>query len=230
MASLRSSMAFVLHVLVFCFLFHGSSAADQEQITKVCNRVPPKDFTFCNKTLFEDPRTPAATIQGLCTIASGLSIDLVRDTIDNIDGFLRNSTDPVINERLEYCRKNYASAYDDFYNAWKASLNNSFVDVVNSVRSGTSRGIDCLNGFRKRQFVETSPVAEMTYELVTFEGIIFSITQELLPSNGISEHGTSRGSLVGTHMIYILQTHTTLDGAKRTLQEIEGPPLLGLEE
>ncbi|KAF9614306.1 hypothetical protein IFM89_017286 [Coptis chinensis] len=109
----------------------------------------------------------------------------------------------VTKKRLvQYCRKNYTSAYDDFYNAWKFSGTKCFVDVVKLVTNGTNKAIDCLDEFRRPPLIQTCPVAPMIYQLFTFEGIIFSITQDLIGAG--SRQRQNLGPLTEENKIHIV--------------------------
>ncbi|CAK7348481.1 unnamed protein product [Dovyalis caffra] len=150
--------------------------ADAALLQSICKES--QDPDFCNRTLATDPRVAAANLDALALISISLPTIQVQGTLDNIPGILRQTSDSLGKQRLGVCQTDYNDALGQFRGAYNSSNAKAYMDVINWVRDGTNRVIDCENIY-KRDPIRVSPITTDNHNVIKLEQTQLSVDQNL---------------------------------------------------
>ncbi|KAL2475799.1 Cell wall/vacuolar inhibitor of fructosidase 2 [Abeliophyllum distichum] len=154
-------------------IYANSDVNSTQLATQVCKNTT--NFSFCQASVYSDPRAPVADRYVLSYIAFGLAYKNATNTSDYIDFTLKSIKEgakPEIIEALQKCQGDYKEAIralsealnnldsETFYGLDKLSL-----DVENSARS-------CEAGFQGH-----SPISEKNQNLINLSNICYVVSK-----------------------------------------------------
>ncbi|PON61777.1 Pectinesterase inhibitor domain containing protein [Parasponia andersonii] len=184
-------------VVVAATLMLGSSAAaaaatvvdlatnvnNKALVDYICKQA--ESYDFCFSILSRDVRTPSADIHGLSLLSIALSIDQVSDTIDQkIDHptFSHAAADHVDKDRMDACKSDYEKALTMFLRAYDACSRRSYWEVIDLVKYGANKAIDCENIYRRHDPMRVSPISGDNHKLIRLAEITLIVIDTLLRS------------------------------------------------
>ncbi|KAJ6710639.1 PECTINESTERASE INHIBITOR-LIKE [Salix koriyanagi] len=177
------SLALPLVVIWACFPSHIAAIRFEKKagvalVQSLCNES--QDPDFCNRTLATDPRVEAANMDGLALISISLTIDQVQTTSDSIASIRGQVSDPIGKQRIEVCQADYTDALRQFRGAFSSSDGKAYWDVIDRVRDGTNKVIDCENIY-KRDPIRASPISVDNHNVIKLSELTLIIVDQILP-------------------------------------------------
>ncbi|KAF9688191.1 hypothetical protein SADUNF_Sadunf02G0171400 [Salix dunnii] len=177
------SLALPLMVIWACFPSHIAAIrfetkADAALVQSLCKES--QDPDFCNRTLAADPRVEAANMDGLALISISLTVDQVQTTSDSIASILGQISDTIGKRRLGVCQTDYTDALGQFRSAFSSSDAKAYWDVIDRVRDGTNKVIDCENIY-KRDPITASPISVDNHNVIKLSELTLIIVDKILP-------------------------------------------------
>ncbi|KDP31611.1 hypothetical protein JCGZ_14836 [Jatropha curcas] len=171
-------MASLLHqtliFVLFCICFFVVEAIDLPSVEAVCKKT--QDYNFCLKSFTDDPRTPAADMHGLELISISLTIIQIQATqSNNFTTIGKRITDPVGKKRLGVCISNYDDALAKFQGAIRAAQNKAYMDVINWIRDGFNKIVECENIYRMGEPIAVCPVSGENHKIIKLTEITLII-------------------------------------------------------
>ncbi|PON88727.1 Pectinesterase inhibitor domain containing protein [Trema orientale] len=170
----------------------AAAATAVEQATNVKNEAlvdyickQAESYDFCFSILSGDVRTPSADIRGLALLSIALSIDQVSDTSDQKIPHLTFShaaADHVDEHRMEVCKSDYGEALAMFRGAYVACSRRSYWEVIDWVKDGANKAIDCENIYRRHDPIRVSPISGDNHKLIRLAEITLIVIDALLRS------------------------------------------------
>ncbi|XP_065871909.1 LOW QUALITY PROTEIN: pectinesterase inhibitor 5 [Euphorbia lathyris] len=92
----------------------------------------------------------------------------------------RTITDPVGKTRVDICQLDYEFAILRFAEGVRSAIQRSYGDVIDDVRDGTNKVIDCENSYRMSDPIAVSPLTVDNHNVFKFSEIIFIIVDSIL--------------------------------------------------
>ncbi|KAG6785003.1 hypothetical protein POTOM_010723 [Populus tomentosa] len=185
MASPFCFICFILPLAIICACCPSRAAAirfetkaDAALVQSICKES--QDPDFCNRTLAADPRVAAASMDGLAMLSILLTIDQLQTTSDNIASIHGQTSDPVGKQRLGVCQTDYTDALGQFRRASSSSDARAYWDVIDRVRDGTNKVIDCENIY-KRDPISVSPITVDNHNVIKLSELTLIIVDKILP-------------------------------------------------
>lgn len=148
----------------------------------ICKQA--ESYEFCSSILKGDLRTASADLHGLALISIALSIDQVRDTLDQQIPHVNmiGQASVIDKHRMEACKSDYGEALVKFQGAFWACDRRSYWEVIDWVRYGANKAIDCEDIYRRCDPISVSPISGDNHKLIWLAEITFIVLDSLLRS------------------------------------------------
>lgn len=156
--------------------------ADQTPLVEsICKQA--ESYEFCCSTFSSHLRTATSDLHGLALISIAETIEQVRDTCDRLIPELLlvyNNINPVGKKRIKICQSDYSDALEKFLGAYASSSRRSYWEVIDWVRDGANKAIDCEDIYRRYDPISVSPISADNHKVVKLVEITLIVVQSLL--------------------------------------------------
>ncbi|KAK0601814.1 hypothetical protein LWI29_027656 [Acer saccharum] len=146
---MSTSFIFAFFIIIFFSSNHLSYADDDQTVTKnnttqlvdgVCKKT--KNYSFCVKALYTDPRTPDADAYTLAYISFGLAYNTVNDTRSLIIDLLKNKKNAT-RDALKRCLKDYNEATEALEKSFNDLNSETFFNLPDYANTASRSAQDC---------------------------------------------------------------------------------------
>ncbi|WCJ18611.1 Plant invertase/pectin methylesterase inhibitor superfamily protein [Euphorbia peplus] len=173
-----ASLNLPLILLLLMFNFVVETKGDRELVEKICKQT--QDYNFCTTTFDKDNRSYVFDLNGLVMLICSFTLSQTRSTSDTIPTIAGTITDPVGKTRIDLCESDYHFAILRFSEALRAAINRAYGDVIDRVRDGTNKVIECENVYRMQDPIDVSPLTVDNHNVIKLCEIIFIIINTIL--------------------------------------------------
>ena len=150
-------------------------------VDNICKQA--ESYDFCFSILNGDLRTPSADLHKLALISIALSIDQITQTSDEkIPHVQISRVASVDKSRMEACKSDYGEALAKFRGAFIACSRRSYWEVIDWVRYGANKAIDCEDIYRRHDPIRVSPISGDNHKLIRLAEITLIVLDSLLRS------------------------------------------------
>ncbi|KAK7825412.1 pectinesterase inhibitor 5 [Quercus suber] len=163
---------------LFCQVSNAQGSFDEAFLEKICQKTV--DYEFCQSTLRSDVRTFTANPDGLVLISISITVDHVRNTIDQIPNILKTLTDPLDKTRIQNCQTDYNEIVVKLNAAYSASDAKSYQEVLNSLTDALSKRVECDDEYRLTPPIRDSPLLSASTRLQKLIDITWVIIEEFI--------------------------------------------------
>lgn len=171
-------------LVVFYNHFHANSMemvrAQTPLVESICKQA--ESYEFCCSTFSSHLRTATSDLHGLALISIAETIEQVRDTCDRLipELLVSNYISPVGKQRIKICQSDYKDALEKFLGAYASSSRRSYWEVIDWVRDGANKAIDCEDIYRRYDPISVSPISADNHKLIKLVEITLIVVQSLL--------------------------------------------------
>lgn len=182
-------IAVQVHVVVVVLLYNHLDAksiarAQTPLVESICKQA--ESYEFCCSTFSSHLRTATADLDGLALISIAKTIEQVRDTRDRLmqrPELLVSSHGHISvaeKQRFKVCQSDYRDALDNFLAAFASSSRRSYWEVIDWVKDGANKAIDCEDVYRRHLPISVSPITADNHKVVKLVEMTLIAVQSLL--------------------------------------------------
>ncbi|KAF3436576.1 hypothetical protein FNV43_RR23668 [Rhamnella rubrinervis] len=171
-------------LVVFYNHFHANSLgivrAQTPLVESICKQA--ESYEFCCSTFSSHLRTSTSDLHGLALISIAETIEHVRDICDRLipQLLVSNYINSVGKQRIKICQSDYNESLEKFFGAFASSSRRSYWEVIDWVRDGANKAIDCEDVYRRYDPISVSPISADNHKVIKLVEITLIVVQPLV--------------------------------------------------